>query len=423
MANAAGAVPLRWALLLVAACGRPESAEPVVKAPQDVAPARPQAGGIEEVEVEATGVGGTREDALRDAAIRAVEQVHGRAISMATVSIDLGSVSVQATRSTNNTTESAEARVSATLGGRRLVDATGGLLTALAVQRSIQEGGMWYVTVLASVARYIPPTSNKVRLVVAPAKDATGEAPASVREAIGRGISDVFVATGRIAVLERVADDLEAELAFATSGEARSTEALKRGQADIADIVVSTRVTTLRVERQVRKMRTAERELVSYVGRASLTYRAVHLATREVLASGTVETSKTSTESLTDGIDVDAWQTEMVQEITEAASQRLVSALLPIRVVARSAEEVTLNAGEGRLREGERYAVVVLGDLVMDPGTGESLGRRERPCCSVTVTQVTERASFGRLSEKPALGPGELLEVRVTMPPRAVTPP
>jgi hypothetical protein len=402
--------------LMVLACGTKKS-EKIASDEKAAAASETKSpiGGVESVEVSATGIGATREDAIRDAAIRAIEEVHGRAIAISTVSADLGSIAVKSARASGNASESSEASVTATAGGRQLLDATGGIITSLKVEQENEQSGRWHVVVRANVARYSPPGS-KTRIVVASTTDANREATPALLASIRNGIADALTATGRAAVLDRESTDLDAELAFAASGKATPTETLKQAQADVADFVVVTRLDNLHIDRHARPMRTAEREIVSYAGRGSLTFRVIHLASRQVLASGTIETSKSSEESLREEVDTNAWKSEMLRELRSRASDRIVSALLPIRVVSQDGAEVTVNAGTGRIQEGVQYAVVILGDEITDPESKESIGRKERACCQLSITSVSEHIAVGRLSEPPTLKAGEVLEVRPLSP-------
>lgn len=419
---------LSWpaAVLLAGACGLGEGR--LQKTSEDAtasssAPVTSSAtpSGVQTVEVTATGRGGTREEAIRDAVVRAVEQVHGRAISVATVRSDLGSVRresegrMEVTQDGKRATQTAEGseEVTATLGGTQLVESTGGLVTAIRITGEKQTASGAEVTITASVARFSPPGANKLSVVVAwPRASRSTRLEESAAELIRSQLTDALGRTGRLAMLDRSANEaVEEELALAGSSASPSAEALKQGQTRVADVVVQVDVSDLGVRRSARKMRTADKEIVSYSGRAAASFRVTHVATRQVLASGNAEATRSSEASLRDDVDSRAWRDEMIAEVMDDLAGQVVDALVPIRVVDRTGLDVTLNAGRERLPPGT-YEVMVMGAAVIDPSTGEELGRKQRLCCMVTVSEGEGQISFGTLDRTPVLASGEMLQVR-----------
>jgi hypothetical protein len=286
-------------------------------------------GTVESVEVTATGTGDSKDDAIRDAAIRAIEQVQGRAIAISTVSKEIASVAIKSASSSGNSTTTSSVSASATAGGRQLSDATRGVITALKVEQESQQAGHWSVTVRASVAKYSPLGGDKPRVVVAPPHVEGDQATPAMRNDVREGITEALMATGHVAVLARSDSELDAELAFAASAAARPTEQQKLSQADVADFIVTTAITDLRVDRHARRMRTADREIVSYDGHAEMSFRIVHLASRQIVASGTFEASKRSDDSLTDTVDPTAWKVAMLREVQIKVAQQVVQAFVP----------------------------------------------------------------------------------------------
>ncbi len=371
-------------------------------------------GGVQTVDVETTGQGGTREEATQNALLRAIEQVHGRAMSVATISSELGSISAEATVSRGNATETRSARVSATVGGRQLMEVTRGLLTSVTILEEQEGRRGWTVRVLASVARFVAPDADKMKVVVAvtagpDAAQLDDKAIRSLRDAVGA----VLQRSGRAVLVDREASAAIADEQSLAMGEfSPAAEAVKVAQIRTADVVVAVRVERLNVSRSARRMRTADREIVRYSGDGRIGFRVTHVASRQVLASGGATAQRSSTESLTDDVDVQAWIDAMLEEMAAAVVQGVAASLFPIRVIDLAGAEVTLNAGEGRVSEAT-YDVYVLGADLVDPETGATLGRRERHCCAVNVHRITERLAFGTLDAVPSLQPGEVLEVRV----------
>ncbi len=57
---------------------------------------------------------------------------------------------------------------------------------------------------------------------------------------------------------------------------------------------------------------------------------------------------------------------------------------------------VVLSQGQDFLQVGAVYNVVSLGEDIVDPQTGQSLGREEMPIGTVTITKTSEKMSTGQ---------------------------
>jgi hypothetical protein len=371
-------------------------------------------GGVELVDITTTGYGNTRDDAIRDAVVRAVEQVHGRAISVANVSRDLGSIERTVDSSVNGVGGTKSERLTRTRGGKQLSESTRGFVSSIKIVDEQQSGSKWTIKLVASVARYAAP-NNKLGVVVGAPKGVNG---VMVDEASGGMLRDAvgsaLLASPGLALLDRSADPTVGNEAASLSG-----DMVKGGQQQVADLVVQLTVSALRVNRNARMMRTTNREIVQYDGQVAASYRVVHVATGQVLASGDAQASRASDEALRDNVNPAAWKQEMLSEVAGKLAAGIVDALVPMRIIdvtpatdPAAGVQATVNAGRGRLSPNERYEVVILGAPLKDPTSGEVLGRRERPCCSLTVSRVDERLSYGTLDQNPALAADEVLQVR-----------
>jgi hypothetical protein len=402
-------------------CGKSSSKTGDDSKQATVAPTAKRAGdGVEVVEITATGIGKSREDAVRDGLIRAIEQVHGRALSISNVSADIGTIEKTKKVEVLGLGASKSEAATVTVGGRQLVESTSGLATSLRIIDESESHGSWTVKVTAGIARYSPPNS-KTGIVVAPPKGADGvvvpvDAATQVQEQIGQAIAS----TPRFALLDRSSNPaVAAELDALASGGAPASQAVMQGQRQVAAFVVQVTVSALRVTRNARMMRTTKREIVQYDGEVAASYRVVHVVSGQVFASGQARATRTSDESLKDDLNAETWKREMLTEVASKMGEEIVDKLAPIRVldVATATDStggfpVTVNAGSSRMKSGQKYDVIVIGAPIKDSESGEVLGLRERPCCVLTTTKIDERVAFGTLDKKPVLATGEVLQVR-----------
>jgi curli biogenesis system outer membrane secretion channel CsgG len=84
--------------------------------------------------------------------------------------------------------------------------------------------------------------------------------------------------------------------------------------------------------------------------------------------------------------------------LSQDSAQRLVDRIFPPRVVGVTDNQVTLNRGEGTgVAVGQHWAVYALGKDMIDPDTGESLGKEEIKVGEIVITDVLPKVSKGRL--------------------------
>jgi hypothetical protein len=405
----------------------------------------PGPGGIEVVEVEVSGFGATRSEAIQDATLRAVEEVHGRAVAMVISSAQLGSIQFEDGRSR-----------SAQIGGEALFGATSGYVTSLRIleegevraesptpetrrQRAsavvlplillaaVQAGGEepaeapknisepassgpreWKVRVQAGVARYTPRNSPPLAIVVSVE---SGDAGGQWSQLLEQEVSGVLIQTGRASLVDREGSlALTRELNLALSDRSQAVDALRFGQNRVADLAILLKVDELQTRVSSQAMRTTNRAVQTARGSGRISYRVVDVASLELLGRGSVSSTRESEPSL-DRPNTSGWEADMASELARQISQRVSDLLFPIRIIDIDGLDVTLNAGEGRVEYGAHQVFILGGDLV-DPDTRQILGRRERSCCTVQIDRITERLAFGRLDRDPQLTPGEVLEVR-----------
>jgi hypothetical protein len=98
-------------------------------------------------------------------------------------------------------------------------------------------------------------------------------------------------------------------------------------------------------------------------------------------------------QSMTDGLLVGLTRT-----ICEKVSNRVVDIAYPVRVIAKTGKIVTLNRGDGSdIATGQLWEVFALGEELIDPDTGVSLGREEVSVGTLRITRVNPKTSQGAI--------------------------
>ncbi|MFT7492323.1 MAG: hypothetical protein ACI80S_001923, partial [Pseudohongiellaceae bacterium] len=96
----------------------------------------------------------------------------------------------------------------------------------------------------------------------------------------------------------------------------------------------------------------------------------------------------------------------------------LVQRIYPIRVVDVSGDQIVLNAGGNSLTQGMILDVFKEGKKIVDPYTGESLGKTEKKVGEVQVTRVNSKVTYARHIDGAQILSGQVLRVsaRVNKP-------
>ncbi len=117
----------------------------------------------------------------------------------------------------------------------------------------------------------------------------------------------------------------------------------------------------------------------------------------------------------TDGELSDSLLVAMSRNMAEKIAQRVVDVGYPARIVGKTGKIVTINRGDGTgIAAGQLWEVFALGEELIDPDTGVSLGREELSVGQVRITRVNPQTSQASITgEDLGIDRGALLR-RVT---------
>jgi curli biogenesis system outer membrane secretion channel CsgG len=425
---------------------KPEASKPaespVLEANQPTA--TPDVGKVEHVSVTAKGIGITPGAAVNEALKSAVMQVNG-------VTVDAGSannnVFARATATVDVESDQGHdhAKATETLQGQayaeRIIAQSNGVISSFKVVKiavPAKEGDQYTVDIEAKIAKFAAPAdTGKIRIVISPLRtkqqtfDIGGRAvPASeILDGIHRQLVDALTETGRFAVLDRkFSVEIQDELNTIMAGETPKTDLAKLSQALSADLIWVGEINDVDYKRYARQVQVSSTELVSqsggWSGGWSISQRVINVTTKQIQQSTTLQGAAPtiSQTSSARGIDVNQTVSDMQKDLTQKAVESILLRTFPVSVVDREGNEVTLSQGGTVLREKSRYRVYALGKELKDPQTGQSLGRKELPCCDLVIDRVTPTMSYGTLENVQIalddLQPG-MLQLREPLSPTA----
>lgn len=391
----------------------------------------PDFGGVTKEYVEVDGVGATRAAAIDDALRLAIKQVNGMAIDASEAKVNIAtSVSTSMGDVDINSATFAQAVATQSKGvvsDFKIVSEKEGKESILNLIGKQGSRPAWRVRIGANITKYrASAEANRPRLVVAPARGGKGSfafgdserSAGSMSAAIQTRLSNAISQTNRFAVLDRQAnDEIQNELDLISSGAVNQQDTVRLGQQLAADLIVIPTIERMEYTRRARQLRLADRELVSYSGGARISFKVINAVTGQLVLSDTFSTEFPTTRPTTLGASVDAnGATERaLADMTDQFIAKLLQKTFPVSVIALTGSDVILSQGGGAIRQGGVYRAVLLGDVLKDPQTGQSLGRTERDFGTIEVTRSEPNAAYGLLRNAPALPTGfrpGLIELR-----------
>jgi hypothetical protein len=402
----------------------------------------PDFGGVKTVTVEAEGIGPTPSVAALRALDQAIAQVNGRRVTSsirtasAGASIDvegLGSTQVGgdaflelvvsgsdgAVKSFRVVSQEEVERVDAEYAFNGEATFGGWLGDSIRVSEAEKHlSRYWKVKVSADVAKFVGPKDDgRPKLVVAAPRTtgatyAVGDSQvdaSAVASEIRARLSDALTQTERFQVLDReFGDELQSEVDFINSGNARTEEVARLGQRLATDLILVPTIERFAYPRSSRTLRLSGRELTSYSGGGRVSLKLINATTGEVVLSESFEHAlpKTGPSTLPRVVDGPGMAGAMMDSLSDRMIRSVVNEIFPISVIALSGDQVVLSQGGKSVSTGERYDAVVLGEALTDPQTGRSLGRNEMPCCTIRIDRVADQTSYGTIEGGPPSGLG-----------------
>ncbi|MFZ5656996.1 MAG: CsgG/HfaB family protein [Pseudomonadota bacterium] len=392
----------------------------------------PDFGGVKTVTVETEAIGPTASIAVLRALDMAIAQVNGRRVTSSTQAVAAGiRLDVQGLGSTEVGGDAyVDQVVSASDGvvkGFHVLsqeevervdaeysftgEATSGGYFGDAIRVSESEKRMsrfWKVRVRADVAKFMGPQDDRPKLVVAAPRVgseryAVGDAQVdsqAVASEIRARLSDALTQTERFQLLDREFDaEMQDEVDFINSGNARSEEVARLGQRLATDLILVPTIERFAYPRSSRSLRLSGRELTSYSGGGRIALRIINASTGQVVMSESFEHTlpPTAPSTLPRAVDGAGMAATMMDSLSDRMVRAVVNEIFPISVIALQGDQVVLSQGGKSVATGERYDAVVLGEELTDPQTGRSLGRNEIPCCTIRIDRVADKTSYGTI--------------------------
>jgi curli biogenesis system outer membrane secretion channel CsgG len=359
------------------------------------------------VDVDATGTGPTREDAIAQALVDAIQQVTGIAVTsaqqmrvaIAGASGPDGSVAAVAEEAQEETRRESK-----------------GIVRSYRVISSDQDKADHYeVHLIVTVEKFQSKglgNDSRRRIGVA----VFGGAPSTrgIGSILRDRINAALTQARRFAVLDRASDLVYAQ-EMATLANAPVTERVRVGQAIGADYVVVGTIRQAAVSRGDQAIELTDERVRSASSAAEVDFQVVEIATRQIKWADTIRFSADG--DALDGL-VDGVGARIADEITQT--------IYPMRLIKfDDPTELIINQGGSSLHSGQHFRAMLLGEMLVDPYTKEPLGQTEREVGVIELQRVEAKVSYAKLisGHLPAAGSEIVLRPAAAVRPAAARPP
>ncbi|GAB4321086.1 MAG: hypothetical protein Kow0059_15610 [Candidatus Sumerlaeia bacterium] len=282
-------------------------------------------------------------------------------------------------------------------------------------KRRNPDTGRWTVRMDVDVPKYDPKTwrwGERWTIAVIPFRDRSDLGPRAGERMVSssaflRQFNQQLVVqlthSRKFTVLEReFLEELKNELDLINSDKTPLAEKVKAGQMLGADFLVVGSLESLDIQHMPFTV-----ELTGYQGErrsavVKLDYRVINAGTGKVEwagSAGAVLNDEDIARLPGGGSD------ERILEVLSGdmgyrIAGEILDVIYPVKVVkVQSNGEVILNQGGLRLTPGEQFTVYVQGEKLIDPDTGESLGREETRVAQIEVVRIEPKLSYARVIE------------------------
>jgi curli biogenesis system outer membrane secretion channel CsgG len=386
---------------------------------------------------EVTGQGRNRDEAIKNALYRAVEQTRG-------VKVDSGRYEFGY--------RGAGAGISSEQPGQRRIDfdsidvATegtvytteiGGLVKSYDVLEEKQiDPDTYQVKLRVSVYDYASRgQTQRVKIALMPVKTMQNSYSFLNLTIPGDMLSSLFsqrlamglTQTNKFAVLDRESiSDFVGEKRMLLSFDAPLAEQAKLAETLGADYLLVGTITQAVIEKIDKELKAANYTVTEFKARFNFNYRLVDSATKQIVVASNVQKYLENEEvrKLADEQDPAEWNSSQVRDafislIANDVIEAIIDRVYPIKIAAiQQGDEqmIILNQGGERMAEGMLLDVFKQGKEVFDTDTNESLGTIENRIATIEVQKVAQTMSYAKVVSGEASQISKGLVCRVKKP-------
>lgn len=365
---------------------------------------------------EVIGRGGNRDEAIKKALYRAVEQVRGVRVDSSNYEFGFRSSGVGVGDDGPGRRRIEFDSVNVATDGTVYTTKIGGLIRSYNVldEKQIDEN-TYEVTLQVAVYDYgARGQTGRVKIALMPAKTQQDNYGFLNQIISGDTLSSLFsqrlvaglTQSNKFAVLDRESiDDFVREKEMLFSFDAPLGEQAKLAETLGADYLLVGTITQAQIERIERYLSAANYTTRKFKARFNFDYRVVDSSTKQVVLATNVQKylEDEQVRKLADEQNPAEWDSAQVRDafislVANDVVAAIIDRVYPIRVAAIQEDgQVIVNQGSQRMKTGMLLDVFTMGKEIFDTDTGESLGRIESHVATIEIQRIAHTLSVAKV--------------------------
>jgi curli biogenesis system outer membrane secretion channel CsgG len=244
------------------------------------------------------------------------------------------------------------------------------------------------------------------------ARNSKGEQLQQVLETLDTTLIDQVNASRKFEVVARKESlkSLLNEQEFGVSGNVDPSSAAQAFKLAGAQYLVLTTITDFTMGREAIKFEgigaSADREAV----RVSCSVQIYDTTTGKLIESARFRGQESSSGRAGDVTSEGVTLTKVTDRLAAEIFNRICDVIYPAKVVAKLGTQITVNRGDSAgIAIGQIWSVYALGEEIVDPDTGEKLGRNEAEVGRIKITRITPKLSYGDVVEDNGIVTGAIV--------------
>lgn len=333
-------------------------------------------GSIERVTVQTEGSGSSVGTATASALSSAVAQVNGVEIASNTLSTELAQ--------TLDTDAGSEfAATSATV--EAIAQRTKGLVQSYRILSKAENAGIWTVSVEATISKYArSEQADRLRMTVLPFRT-HGADHGNISDRFVMDLTAQLTSSRKFAMLDRAFEgERQSEMGVLSSEGTSMEEMAKLGNRLGTDYMIVGVIDDASIHTQTAEL--AGRTLTAKSATLSISYRVIDAPT------GQIKMADSWTGAMSGG-SIEGLATQAADVI----SRQIVDSIAPIKVESVLGDQLFLGQGGKSIKVGQRYRLLLSGDVIVDSYTKESLGRQEIEVGLIEVVEVQSKIAKAKV--------------------------
>ncbi|KAF3978430.1 MAG: penicillin-binding protein activator LpoB [Methylococcales symbiont of Iophon sp. n. MRB-2018] len=356
--------------------------------------------------LEVKGFGVTMSAAIQDGLIEAVKQTTG-------IEIDSQKEFIKKISETNVSTDQSNSHaVKIDTQSQNVVkEATNGLIREYRIIDSDEiKVGQWEVNLAVKMIRYktpgIDPHSRR-KIAVIPFQSTkpsftlhgTSIHSSEISKQFAQKLVTELTQSRRFAVLDREhIKEFLAEKKLILSSDTPTSELMKIGEVLGVDYLLIGTISNVNQKQTPYTIQVTGETGTNYSVSFFADYRIIVMATRQIKWADSVALTidDAGVQKMTSSLDANQIQQNLLGLAAKEIIQKAVANIYPLKVVkVQDNGEIVLNQGGVTISNGEELNIFHLGEQLVDPYTGESLGSYETWVATIKINRVIPKMSFG----------------------------